>query len=291
MQDKNSCENFTCERGFYKCHNQNYCISIELICNGIKKCFYHDDETSCGKNFFFHLFQYLNIFCFPTKKDNNFIVIGNFQCRNVKKFVKLEKVCDGIVNCLDGSDEIFCYSGNFQLENCEIRNSTEILCRWRENGIKSLNLPKPFRRLTIFGFFGNLFLENTFLLSFLRIEQCNIFLKRKRLKLFPNIFYLSIINSKLKSNDLMNIENVFKLQYLDISNNPIDNLIFISKFNSYELIYLNISFTRIKSYLYFRMLINLEFLEAKNQKLPINEIKYLTKLKYIINDCQIFFIS
>lgn len=53
FMNENSCKTITtCDEGYYKCYNQNYCITIELICNGISECFYHDDELNCGKKFF-----------------------------------------------------------------------------------------------------------------------------------------------------------------------------------------------------------------------------------------------
>lgn len=51
IKDDKSCNNITCKYGYYKCHLQNYCISIELICNGISECFHQDDELDCRKTF------------------------------------------------------------------------------------------------------------------------------------------------------------------------------------------------------------------------------------------------
>lgn len=44
------CKNNNCGEGYYKCYLQNYCISIELICNGISECFRGDDELDCRKS-------------------------------------------------------------------------------------------------------------------------------------------------------------------------------------------------------------------------------------------------
>lgn len=48
LYSKDSCISTSCEEGLYKCYRQNYCISIELICNGLNECFFGDDEVDCS---------------------------------------------------------------------------------------------------------------------------------------------------------------------------------------------------------------------------------------------------
>lgn len=45
----NYCEK-ECGSCEYKCYVDNYCITLDKICDGISHCPYNDDETGCGKN-------------------------------------------------------------------------------------------------------------------------------------------------------------------------------------------------------------------------------------------------
>lgn len=48
------CEKTSCEAGEYLCPGKKFCISIELICDGINHCFYNEDEMNCRKLQFSH---------------------------------------------------------------------------------------------------------------------------------------------------------------------------------------------------------------------------------------------
>lgn len=48
LKSNDSCLNVRCIEGYYKCLEQNYCIAIEFICNGVEECFYGDDEIHCS---------------------------------------------------------------------------------------------------------------------------------------------------------------------------------------------------------------------------------------------------
>lgn len=43
-----SCSEKHCARGQYLCYHDRYCISIELICDGISHCYFGDDEYDCS---------------------------------------------------------------------------------------------------------------------------------------------------------------------------------------------------------------------------------------------------
>lgn len=45
---KTVCNLSQCPPNTYMCYRENYCISIDLICDGIKHCYLGDDEINCS---------------------------------------------------------------------------------------------------------------------------------------------------------------------------------------------------------------------------------------------------
>lgn len=209
---------------------------------------------------------------------------GYFKCLKFKKFISLKNVCNNIINCFDGSDELFCHVGEFENKNCQIKNFTEIFCLFDKQENKSLDIPKNFYRLTIIGDFQliNSNIYNLFL--FIYVENSKKFIKLINMLNLSNIVYLTIINSNLKSSELINLQNLYLLQYIDLSKNSIKTLNFLANFHSKYLLTLNISFNEITSLEFYTLLENLEILEVKGLILPINIIKDLKNLKYINGD-------
>lgn len=57
------CNTISCPPSFFLCRNEGYCISIELVCDGINHCFLEDDEKGCGeKLFLIYFFVILRFF-------------------------------------------------------------------------------------------------------------------------------------------------------------------------------------------------------------------------------------
>lgn len=48
LYGKKTCKRTQCPQNFYLCYQEHYCISIELICDGIKHCYMGDDEINCS---------------------------------------------------------------------------------------------------------------------------------------------------------------------------------------------------------------------------------------------------
>lgn len=47
------CQGSSCQLGYYKCFEYQYCIPIRFICDGISQCMNGDDEVDCG--FYFQI--------------------------------------------------------------------------------------------------------------------------------------------------------------------------------------------------------------------------------------------
>ena len=61
-------------------------------------------------------------------KKENFSLFGYFKCFNEKKYLINEKVCNGIVDCLYGSDEMFCEISKLAIKNCQQFNYLMMIC-------------------------------------------------------------------------------------------------------------------------------------------------------------------
>lgn len=46
--EASACSKVKCNFGEYSCNYYEICISVELICDGIKHCPFNDDEEHCG---------------------------------------------------------------------------------------------------------------------------------------------------------------------------------------------------------------------------------------------------
>lgn len=59
FKTKNYCDKSVCPDGFYLCKRENYCLAIDLVCDGTNQCPLGDDEMFCGKiNIFFYILNY-----------------------------------------------------------------------------------------------------------------------------------------------------------------------------------------------------------------------------------------
>lgn len=62
---KEFCIRIQCPPGEYLCRTVNYCITVDLFCDGIKHCYQGDDEVNCGQVFNRNKFNFwLNIIFF-----------------------------------------------------------------------------------------------------------------------------------------------------------------------------------------------------------------------------------
>ncbi|VVC91340.1 unnamed protein product [Leptidea sinapis] len=108
----------TCQHNEFYCHRSNDCFLAAKKCDGERDCKFGEDEENCPVP----TFKYLG--CSPGKKFCNNICIGvnevcknnskkapvscsstQYKCASSFKCVDKHTICDGKVDCPDGSDE------------------------------------------------------------------------------------------------------------------------------------------------------------------------------------------
>lgn len=169
---------------------------------------------------------------------DSFFPQGFFKCRNQSIFLAKQQVCDGKIDCLQGSDELFCFNLNFKNMNkkCYFPLPFYLKCYNIQNDLNE-NLLEIFDLLEAKNFLyrisvnGNILLKNEYkILNIKVLEIQNNFLFEKwKIKIVKNLFFLKIYNSSLNENhEMFTIENDFlMLQYLNISKNPVYSLKFL----------------------------------------------------------------
>ncbi|XP_065208867.1 vitellogenin receptor-like [Planococcus citri] len=92
--DPSLCNTWNCGEGKFSCSSnsttEESCKNAELLCNTHKDCPDGYDESNCGDE--------INV-------ENCDLYDGKFLCLDKTRCIGLENVCDGVINCLDGSDE------------------------------------------------------------------------------------------------------------------------------------------------------------------------------------------
>lgn len=65
-----TCKKTKCGNGEFLCSQRRFCISIELVCDGVNHCLNNDDEIDCG---WFSFFIFMPFSCFFFIKIKFFI--------------------------------------------------------------------------------------------------------------------------------------------------------------------------------------------------------------------------
>lgn len=224
----------------------------------------------------------------------NFKGNGFFRCKRENRFITHNQICDGIVDCLLGSDEISCQGPKINHPSCKLLSFYTVKCnslnyssfsnQWNKDFIvKNVEYAK---KLIINGEIPEINnLKNSTSIVHFQIENSKKFFYKPRN--FPNLIYLSIKNCNLTINNLM-IKNPFKMLItLILSNNPLDSIRFLSFCFCSRLKYIDLSFTKI-THLYHTNFINLNNLEilimknTKIKKIGDNFFPKNSKLKSLI---------
>ncbi|CAF1184106.1 unnamed protein product [Adineta steineri] len=148
-RDEKNCSDWMCDPGLYKCNRTGQCIERKSFCDGEFDCDDGEDEVNCSlpwipwnlevkcnKNAEFFCItddyvknQSLNRSCIHRSRvgDGHIDCIGardernvascpdhrmvgdRFLCDNGRKCINYMAVCNGIKDCVDGTDESICY--------------------------------------------------------------------------------------------------------------------------------------------------------------------------------------
>ncbi|ESO12228.1 hypothetical protein HELRODRAFT_62198 [Helobdella robusta] len=93
-----------CPLGFWRC-NDLECIRSEYICDGLVDCFDESDEASSLCNQSKSMLDRKNCIHFQTL----------FKCIDRSMCLSFKRLCNGVQDCVDGSDERSCAS---QFKSC-----------------------------------------------------------------------------------------------------------------------------------------------------------------------------
>lgn len=241
---------------------------------------------------------------------------GFFKCKNEEKYINVSKICDGIIHCENGNDEISCFN---QFLSCPIGCKCTNIFHWN---CSSLFIPKNNLNFSYFSQnnLKNLEIQNlrtqlqrihSIDIKYLKIINCNLGEHKPYLDM-PNLVYLNLQKNNLRNpNDVM--EDNFKiLQYLDLSFNPIEKIYFTNSLK--QLLFMDLSFTSLHLFKYdifknlnklkifkfigckiifieqisFKNLKNLEQFYINSTELPIKAgitfLKYQKNLQILVSD-------
>lgn len=183
---------------------------------------------------------------------DNFALFGYFKCQYERRYLTEHRICNGIVDCLYGSDEMFCQLSKISINKCRQINFMKLECN---NNISTpIEVQTKFIQendptIKYYEILGNIhmsFITNSIYVNIMKIIENFKFLNTLNSVFFPNLYCLIIINSNLTKDTIFFQQKLRNLQYLDISKNPIDSLEILQKQKIQDLQFLNVSFTRIK---------------------------------------------
>lgn len=215
------------------------------------------------------------------KTTDSFKPKGFFKCRDSSKFLNLSNVCDGIVDCLKGSDELFCLNETFPKFNCFNENRNELICENLTN-FNGFLLNRKKLKLIKFNQSEPPTENVQYQLTFLHIEAS--LLKNERFFFnFPNLVILKLRENLILNEKLLEKKKLKILQFLDLSHSTIKSLSFLKNLTDESLIELDVSFTKIINILKrdVEHLIKLKMFRITNCNLKIIELKNLLNLREI----------
>lgn len=73
LQDCNDDKKKSCRKGEFLCPQENFCIPIELVCDGLNHCAYNEDENFCCK------FWKICLYFFNINLQQNLQSISHFR--------------------------------------------------------------------------------------------------------------------------------------------------------------------------------------------------------------------
>lgn len=192
----------------------------------------------------------------------NYISKGFFKCRNESIYLADEQLCNHRIDCKYGSDEILCSSKNSSsIENCQISSGLNLFCE--NNNRKTIKFVNVENNYKKFQSNGGILFKKSNYLKFFTVViiENNEFLFKSQKIVLNNIFILKILNSK-----------IFNLSFIESEN-------FLFKLQT-----LNVSNCSLTSMKFFRTknlinLINLDLSRTKINYFVENIFKNLPNIK------------
>lgn len=206
-----------------------------------------------------------------TPFSDKFYLKFTFKCRKGKPlFILIDKVCNGIHDCNDESDELFCHDSKCP-DYCSCYNSSYIFC---QRNITTLSLQDyPSMKIGIFENIlvidaihtGKISFNHAIAVVIKNTTEKNII---SILKIFNNIVFLNISNNSMTLFNSSYLKNSRLIQNIDCSLNEIEILSENTFENMFNLFHLNLSDNPIKIIpkISFSHLISLRTLNLKNSK-------------------------
>lgn len=161
----------------------------------------------------------------------------------------MDQVCDGLINCLYGNDEIYCIDYS-KLEcplYCDCSKTLSVDCELNTEKIsRDLHFNFKLKKLFIknLGKFNKIILDYPYSINQLIIT--NGLLSKLQKQEILNIFYLDISKNKIQSILDVDLVKWKLLQYLDLSYNPMVFPKDIIKYLPKNIYHLDLSGTRLK---------------------------------------------
>lgn len=217
---------------------------------------------------------------------------GFFKCHNESTYKRIDQVCNNIIDCVYGSDELLCQYHNFSQTNCYEKSPSFIICNsdysqrntFSEKKFinKTLNF-QAIRKIEIINDTTNFF-RNSYYLVYLSVRKTAELFSHESVK-FQNLIFLSLHDNRLNEFPLKTPLKI--LQYLNISNNPLGSLYFLKSIQVFYLLVLDISYTSIEiiEFSNFKNLVQLRELIILNVPLKIIEkgaFSHVFSLKFLI---------
>ena len=114
-ENKDMCLTWQCQANSTKCANDIQCIDVSDICDGFENCLDRSDEM-CGDS------------CLQKPPDGNAIIRTCSEDSSV--CVPVERYCDRVADCPDGSDEAYCSCEDWDMYECSIGEN--IICIYKQ---------------------------------------------------------------------------------------------------------------------------------------------------------------
>ncbi|XP_072039547.1 uncharacterized protein [Amphiura filiformis] len=213
-----NCGDFNCSEDTLKCPG-SYCIDIQYRCDDVMDCPNGEDEVGCEE----------------------YTCPGYYRCQGQSYCLSIAKTCDGIKQCPRGDDELFCGYECPEGCNCVGYSYKCVGIPWTPNMAKSI--PRTARAIIISHvrhtsnrvrrtpmiepnqtIYDTIFIHPSDyeLVAYLELAYCGIeYIERNTFSLTRNLLQLILVGNKISILEAHVFHGLQRLHYLDVSNNPL----------------------------------------------------------------------